>query len=80
MARDELDDLRQSTLDSDYFDDFDEDLEDLEVEREVARERREQALFLGMTPAERMMISIFLFMNVSILMLAFLLATRRIVF
>lgn len=35
-------------------------------------------LFLGMTPMERMFISMFLFMNVAILGIALLLATGRI--
>jgi hypothetical protein len=37
----------------------------------------EKAKFLGMTPVERMFISIFLFMNVLVLGLALLLATNR---
>ncbi|MDX1994431.1 MAG: hypothetical protein SF029_18760 [bacterium] len=40
--------------------------------------RSDDALFLGMTPIERMFISIFLFMNVAVLGLALLLATGRI--
>lgn len=36
--------------------------------------------FLGMTAVERMFLSIFLFMNVVVLGLALLLATRRIAF
>lgn len=49
-----------------------------EVERE--KQRAQAQRFLGMTPAERMMLSIFLFMNVTVMMLAFLLATGRIQF
>jgi hypothetical protein len=71
-----LDDLRRSTEDDFSFDDDEEDAE-LLIEEEA--ERRDQ-LFLGMTAVERMMLSIFFFMNVTILTLAFLLATRRIVF
>jgi hypothetical protein len=69
-----LDDLRQSTQQSD-FDDFDDD-GGLDLDREASESR----LILGMTAAERMILSIFLFMNVSVLMIAFLLATKRIVF
>lgn len=49
-------------------------------EDEVSGEpvRREQVLFLGMTPIERMFISMFLFMNVAVLGIALLLATGRI--
>ena len=36
------------------------------------------ALFLGMTPLERMFLSIFLFMNVAIIGVALLMATDRI--
>lgn len=43
-------------------------------------EQKVEKLFLGMTAVERMFLSIFLFMNVVILGMAFLLATRRIVF
>jgi hypothetical protein len=35
--------------------------------------------FLGMRPVERMMLMIFLFMNVCVIMLALLLATGRLV-
>jgi hypothetical protein len=70
-----LDDLRRSTLqDDDFdFDDEDSDLLDLPV-----RESRDQ-YFLGMRPVERMMLMIFLFMNVCVIMLALLLATGRLV-
>ncbi|MBZ0282115.1 MAG: hypothetical protein K8L97_15350 [Anaerolineae bacterium] len=71
-----LDELRRSTGDDDNFDfDFDAD----NVIREDGEERA-QRLFLGMTAVERMFISIFLFMNVTVLGLAFLLATGRIRF
>jgi hypothetical protein len=69
-----LDDLRQSTQQSD-FDDFDDD-GGLDLDREAGESR----LILGMTAAERMILSIFLFMNVSVLMIAFLLATKRVAF
>jgi len=39
---------------------------------------QETTLFLGMTPIERMFISMFLFMNVAVLGVALLLATGRI--
>jgi len=71
-----LDELRKSTGDDDSFDfDFEAD----NVIREDSEERT-QRLFLGMTAVERMFISIFLFMNVTVLGLAFLLATGRIRF
>lgn len=71
-----LDELRKSTGDDDSFDfDFEAD----NVIREDGEERA-QRLFLGMTAVERMFISIFLFMNVTVLGLAFLLATGRIRF
>jgi hypothetical protein len=70
-----LDELRQGAeedsfeLEDDSSFDFGEDAE-----------QKVEKLFLGMTAVERMFLSIFLFMNVVILGLAFLLATRRIVF
>lgn len=67
-----LDELRK---DDDSFD-FEEDLSLESDEPEVRHER----LFLGMTAVERMFIAIFLFLNVVILGLAFLLATGRIAF
>lgn len=42
-------------------------------------EVKEQPLFLGMTAVERMFISIFLFMNVTVIGIALLLATGRLV-
>lgn len=70
-----LDELRNTTDDDDSLD-FDSDI-GLEIED---NEVKVQKLFLGMTAVERMFISIFLFMNVVILGIAFLLATHRIVF
>lgn len=70
-----LDDLRRSTLQDDDFD-FDGDDSDLLDLPE--RESRDQ-YFLGMRPVERMMLMIFLFMNVCVIMLALLLATGRLV-
>lgn len=72
-----LDDLRRSTLDDD-FDDADDDGADfviVEGDEEVSKR-----LFLGMTAVERMFLSMFLFMNVVVLGLAFLVVTGRIVF
>ena len=71
-----LDELRNTTEDDDSLD-FDD-----EIGMEIVddKEQQVQQLFLGMTAVERMFISIFLFMNVAILGLAFLLATHRIVF
>ena len=71
-----LDELRNTTEEDDSLD-FDNDI-GLEIREDS--EQKVQKLFLGMTAVERMFISIFLFMNVAILGLAFLLATHRIVF
>jgi hypothetical protein len=71
-----LDELRNTTEEDDSLD-FDTDI-GLEIGDD--NEQKVQNLFLGMTAVERMFISIFLFMNVAILGLAFLLATHRIVF
>ncbi len=72
---DDLRDLR--------FDDT-EDTMDFENEEDALLEDRggthSDRLFLGMTAVERMFLSIFLFMNVVVLGLALLLATRRIAF
>ena len=72
-----LDELRNNTDDDDDSLDFDNDI-GMEIVDDS--EVKVQKLFLGMTAVERMFISIFLFMNVAILGLAFLLATHRIVF
>ncbi|MEQ8673495.1 MAG: hypothetical protein RLP44_06040 [Aggregatilineales bacterium] len=67
-----LDDLRRDVNDGDdFFDDSDDDFEDVVSDNS-------STLFLGMTPVERMFLSIFLFMNVTVLGLALLLATGRI--
>ncbi len=71
-----LDELRNN-VDDDESLDFDGDI-GLEIVNDT--EQQVQKLFLGMTAVERMFISIFLFMNVFILGIAFLLATHRIVF
>lgn len=73
-----LDELRKSTEDDSFDFDFDNEENVLPSEDDV--EQQVQRLFLGMTAVERMFISIFLFMNVAVLGLAFLLATHRIVF
>ena len=70
-----LDELRNTTDDDDDSIDFDNDI-GMEIVND--NEVKVQKLFLGMTAVERMFISIFLFMNVAILGLAFLLATHRI--
>lgn len=70
-----LDELRRN--DDDMFD-FDDS--DNEIVLEEDTEEKVQRLFLGMTAVERMFLSIFLFMNVCVLGLALLLATKRIVF
>lgn len=69
-----LDDLRRSALQDDDFDFNDED----ELFDEPERNDRER-YFLGLRPVERMMLMIFLFMNVCVIMLALLLATGRLV-
>lgn len=73
-----LDDLRRSTQNDD--DSFDFDFGDDDAAGGEAAEEKVQRLFLGMTAVERMFISIFLFMNVTILGIAFLLATGRLRF
>ena len=72
-----LDDLRRSTTADDF--EFEEE-DDSTFVVEDDREEKVQKLFLGMTAVERMFLSIFLFLNVCVLGLAFLLATGRIVF
>ena len=72
-----LDELRNNNDEDDDSLDFEGDI-GLEIVDD--KEEQVQKLFLGMTAVERMFISIFLFMNVAILGLAFLLATHRIVF
>jgi hypothetical protein len=67
-----LDDLRRSGEDDEFS--FGED-EDFDYGTDVRD--GEQKLFLGMTPLERMFISMFLFMNVAVLGIALLLATGR---
>jgi hypothetical protein len=73
-----LDELRKSTEDDSLDFDFENEENVLPNADEV--EQKVERLFLGMTAVERMFISIFLFMNVAVLGLAFLLATHRIVF
>jgi hypothetical protein len=73
-----LDELRKGTEEDSLDFDFENDDNILPSEDEV--EQKVERLFLGMTAVERMFISIFLFMNVAVLGLAFLLATHRIVF
>jgi len=69
-----LDELRRNDDTSD-FDDTDN-----EIILEEDTEEKVQRLFLGMTAVERMFLSIFFFMNVCVLGLAILLATKRIAF
>lgn len=71
-----LDDLRRSTAEDAF--DFEDD-DNVIVMREDVEEKVDR-LFLGMTAVERMFLSLFLFMNVCVLGLALLLATKRIVF
>ena len=69
----DFDDLRNLAADEDYsgFDDEDDDFFAADATDGTG------TLFLGMTPVERMFISIFLFMNVAVLGVALLLATGR---
>ncbi|MBZ0288617.1 MAG: hypothetical protein K8I30_13450 [Anaerolineae bacterium] len=70
-----LDDLRRSTNEETFdFEDDDNVIMQEDTEEKVQR------LFLGMTAVERMFLSIFFFMNVCVLGLAMLLATKRIAF
>lgn len=69
-----LDDLRRSTLDDDFEEIKDED-DDFVIDDRPASRRT----FLGMTAVERMFLAIFLFLNVIVLGLGFLIATGRIV-
>ena len=71
-----LDDLRKSTQ-SNENETF--ELEDDEDVLMIDQEREEK-LFLGMRPVERMMLSIFFFMVMTVFVLALLLATHRIAF
>jgi hypothetical protein len=71
---DDLRELRNTTLEDDFS--FEEEDDPFVAEEE--RQQRVDRLFLGMTAVERMFLSIFLFMNVCVLGLAFLLATHRI--
>ena len=76
-----LDELRDMADDDDelsIFDDEDEEDDDFAVGGTAAGGGSSGAMFLGMTPIERMFLSMFLFMNVAILGLALLLATNRI--
>ena len=68
----DLDDFRRDFLDDSGFEDEDDYV------AADARDAGGGALFLGMTPVERMFISIFLFLNVAVLGVALLLATGRI--
>ncbi|MDZ4672450.1 MAG: hypothetical protein SH821_16435 [Phototrophicales bacterium] len=67
-----LDDLRRSGEDDEFS--FGED-DEFDYGTDISN--GEQKLFLGMTPLERMFISMFLFMNVAVLGIALLLATGR---
>jgi hypothetical protein len=76
-----LDDLRRSTSDDDaLYDDLEEGSDDeLSLDEPSSRGGGDGRMF-GMTAVERMFLSIFLFMNVLVLGLALLLATKRIQF
>lgn len=66
----DFDDLR-GLADEGVVHDEEEDIEEFSIEKETS-------LFLGMTPMERMFLSIFLFINVAILGAALLLVTNRV--
>ncbi len=69
-----LDDLRKTVDDNDpaHLEDDEEEI----VSVEESAGKRSQ-LFLGMTPVERMFLSMFLFLNVAILGIALLVVTGR---
>jgi len=71
------DDLRDLRFDDEPQIDFDTEEDTFLEDRSVGAT---DSKFLGMTAVERMFLSIFLFMNVVVLGLALLLATRRIAF
>lgn len=71
-----LDDLRRSP---DEGFDFDDDAGGEDLSFLDDREEATTRLFLGMTAVERMFLSIFFFMNIVVLGLAFLVATGRVV-
>lgn len=72
----DFDDLRSFANDEED-EDFSPDLDD-DFFAAAAADTGGTRLFLGMTPVERMFISMFLFMNVAVLGVALLLATGRI--
>jgi len=71
------DDLRDLRFDDEPEIDFDGDDDNFLEDRGGSHS---ESKFMGMTAVERMFLSIFLFMNVVVLGLALLLATRRISF
>jgi hypothetical protein len=71
------DDLRDLRFDDEPEIDFEGEEDNFLEDRSAVHS---ESKFMGMTAVERMFLSIFLFMNVVILGLALLLATRRIVF
>ncbi len=71
------DDLRDLRFDDEPEIDFESEEDTFLEDRSVIHS---ESKFLGMTAVERMFLSIFLFMNVVVLGLALLLATRRIAF
>lgn len=71
------DDLRDLRFDDEPEIDFEAEEDTFLEDRSVIAS---ESKFLGMTAVERMFLSIFLFMNVVVLGLALLLATRRIAF
>ncbi len=71
------DDLRDLRFDDEPEIDFENDEDNFLEDRAGSQS---DSKFMGMTAVERMFLSIFLFMNVVVLGLALLLATRRISF
>ena len=71
-------DLRSFAEDDDFFPFEEEGEDEAEDLGAFGAGGAEAAPFLGMTPIERMFLSIFLFMNVAILGVALLMATNRI--
>ncbi len=70
-----FDELRRGVKDTSFEDEIDDDL--IELEEADRATRAEERRFLGMTAVERMFLSMFLFLAVTVLGIALLLATGR---
>lgn len=77
-----LDDLRNVAEGGTFEDveDVEDDFSDFDFEGNVIEAAGPEKRFLGMSAAERMLISIFLFLNITVIGLALLIATGRISF